>query len=72
MAIPHSTASVGSRNAAKSPTVGFTGSKANGVGIGTFAQVDPITMLNPYGMKSTPSGFSDAAKQNFSVTWSAS
>ncbi len=53
-------------------TVGFTESKANGVGIGTFAQVDPMTMLNPYGMKSTPSGFSDAAKQNFSVTWSAS
>jgi hypothetical protein len=53
-------------------TVGFTGSQANGAGIGTFANVDPITMVNPYGMKSTPSGFSDAAKQNFSVNWSAS
>jgi hypothetical protein len=51
-------------------TVGFTGSKANGTGIGTFANVDPITMENPYGMKSTPSGFNDAAKQNFSVSWS--
>src|SRR2546421_452368 len=50
-------------------TVGFTGSKANGAGVGTFANVDPITMDNPYGMKSTPSGFSDAAKQNFSVNW---
>jgi hypothetical protein len=53
-------------------TVGFTGSKANGVGIGTFPQVDPITMVNPYGMKSTPSGFSDTTKQSFSVTWSSS
>lgn len=52
--------------------VGFSSSKANGVGIGTFANVDPITMQNPYGMKSTPSGFTDNAKQNFSVTWSAS
>jgi hypothetical protein len=53
-------------------TVGFTGSKANNVGIGTFANVDPITMVNPYGMKSTPSAFTDAAKQNFSAHWSAS
>ncbi len=53
-------------------SVGFSGSKANGVGIGTFASLDPITMQNPYGMKSTPSGFTDTAKQNFSVTWSAS
>src|SRR5262249_47184520 len=38
-------------------TVGFTGSQANGVGMGAFPNVDPITMNNPYGMKSTPSGF---------------
>ena len=37
-----------------------------------FVDVDPITMNNPYGMKSTPSGFTDSGKQNFSVTWSAS
>jgi len=53
-------------------TVGFTGSKANGVGIGTFPNVDPITMLNPYGMKSTPLPFTDTAKQNFTAKWSAS
>jgi hypothetical protein len=54
-------------------TVGFTGSKANGQGIGTFPNVDPITMLNPYDMKSTPSSFTDApANQKFSVKWSAS
>ena len=52
--------------------VGFTGSRANGAGVGTFPNLDPITMNNPYGMKSTPSGFTDSGKQNFSVTWSAS
>jgi len=57
---------------AKYGTVGFSGAKANGVGIGTFPQVDPITMANPYGMKSTPSSFSDTTKQSFSLTWSSS
>src|SRR5260370_24868252 len=52
-------------------TANFTGSTANGLPLGTFVpNLDPITMLNPYGMKSTPSGF-DSSKQNFSVSWSA-
>jgi len=55
-------------------TVSFTGATANGptTGIGTFPNVDPITMLNPAGMKATPTGFTDAAKQSFSINWSAS
>jgi hypothetical protein len=55
----------------------FTGSMANGVGIGNFysnvnpnTNVDAITMLNPYGMKSTPTSLT--GNQNFSVKWSAS
>jgi len=28
--------------------------------------------VNPYGMKSTPSSFSDTTKQSFSLTWSSS
>jgi hypothetical protein len=55
-------------------TVGFNGSKANGQWIDQFPH-DAITMLNPYGMKSTPSSFTDnppPSQPNFSVTWSAS
>jgi len=53
-------------------TANFTASTANGVPLGSFApNLDPITMLNPYGMKATPSGF-DATKKNFQVTWSPS
>ena len=53
-------------------TVNFAGSTANGLALGSFApNLDPITMLNPYGMKATPSSF-DATNKNFSVTWSKS
>jgi len=34
--------------------------------------VRDLTMVNPYGTKSTPPGFSDTTKQSFSVTWSSS
>jgi hypothetical protein len=53
-------------------TVRFTGATANGTGIGYAPNLDPITMLNPAGMKATPSNFTDAPKQNFSISWSAS
>ncbi len=53
-------------------TASFTTSTANGLPLGSFTpNLDPITMLNPYGMKSTPSRF-DATNKNFQVTWSAS
>ncbi len=51
-------------------TASFTSALANNQPLGGFANLDPITMLNPYGMKATPSVF-DTTKQNFSVTWSA-
>jgi len=52
-------------------TAQFTAATANGQSLGGFVpQLDPITMVNPHGMKSTPSGF-DASRQNFSVFWSA-
>jgi len=49
----------------------FTNATANGQPLGSFNSLDPITMVDPYGMKSTPSAF-DSTKANFSVTWSAS
>ena len=53
-------------------TVNYAGSTANGLALGSFApNLDPITMINPYGMKATPSNF-DATNKNFSVTWSKS
>ena len=48
----------------------FTAATANGQSLGGLAPLDPITMVNPYGMKSTPLGF-DGTLQNFSVLWSA-
>ena len=57
-------------------TTTFTGATATwtpgspGSPLGSFSPLDPITMLNPYGMKSYPSLF-DASKTSFSVTWSA-
>ncbi|HSX17932.1 MAG TPA: G1 family glutamic endopeptidase [Candidatus Saccharimonadales bacterium] len=51
-------------------TAGFTNSLANNQPLGGFSSLDPITMLNPYGMKATPSGF-DTTKKNFSISWSA-
>ena len=53
-------------------TAGFTDATANGQALGGFADVnlDPITMLNLYGMKSTPSLF-DSTNRSFTVSWSA-
>ncbi|HSX23961.1 MAG TPA: G1 family glutamic endopeptidase [Candidatus Saccharimonadales bacterium] len=51
-------------------TASFTGAVANNQPLGGFSNLDPITMVNPYGMKATPSGF-DATKRNFSIAWSA-
>jgi hypothetical protein len=50
-------------------TANFTNTLANNSPIGNFT-VDPITMLNPAGMKATPSGL-DSTKAAFTVTWSA-
>ena len=53
-------------------TASFTGVTVNGQPIGSFApNLDPITMLNPDGMKATPSKLDSTGKQ-FSVTWSSS
>jgi hypothetical protein len=51
----------------------FTAATANGTALGGFGpnNLDPITMVNPYGMKATPSGF-DATLSSFSVAWSGS
>ncbi len=48
----------------------FSNALANGSALGSFSSLDPITMVNPYGMHSTPSSF-DSTKRNFSLTWSA-
>lgn len=50
-------------------TASFSNSLANGQPIG-YSTVDPITMLNPYGMKATPTSL-DSSKTAFSVNWSA-
>jgi hypothetical protein len=52
----------------------FTGATANGAALGGFGpnNLDPITMVNPYGMKATPSGFDATTLSNFSVAWSGS
>ncbi len=52
-------------------TVSFADARANGLPLGTFANLEPITGVNPAGMKATPSSF-DATGQQFSVTWSPS
>lgn len=50
----------------------FAGVTVNGAPIGSFApNLDPITMVNPYGMKATPSTL-DSTGKRFSVTWSSS
>lgn len=51
-------------------TANFTSSLANGLPLGSYTSLDPITMLNPYGMKSTPSPFDTSTLKNFSLTWS--
>lgn len=51
-------------------TANFSNALANGQPLGGFTNLDPMTMNNPYGMKSTPSSF-DSTKENFSLTWSA-
>lgn len=51
-------------------TANFTNSLANGKALGSYANLDPITMLNPYGMKSTPSAFDTSTLKIFSLTWS--
>lgn len=51
-------------------TASFSSVLANGNPIGNYT-VDPITMDNPYGMKSTPSAL-NSAKNGFTTTWSAS
>ena len=51
-------------------TAQFTDAVANGQSLGGFAPLDPLTMVNPYGMKATPSGF-DTTLRKFSVSWSA-
>ncbi len=52
-------------------SVSFADALGNGVPLGTFANLEPITGVNPAGMKATPSSF-DATRQQFSVTWSPS
>jgi hypothetical protein len=53
-------------------TASFTGSVANGLPLASFApNIDPITMVNPYGMTATPSALDSSTGQNFSVLWSA-
>jgi hypothetical protein len=51
-------------------TANFSNTLANGSPIGNYT-VDPITMVNPAGMKATPSPL-DSTKAAFSVSWSAS
>jgi hypothetical protein len=51
-------------------TASFTGAVANNLPLGGYSPLDPITMINPAGMKSTPQAF-DSTKENFTVTWSA-
>ncbi len=51
-------------------TANFTASTANGLPMGNFAKIDPLTMINPSGAKSTPGAF-DISKLSFSTTWSA-
>ena len=51
-------------------TANFTNSTANGQPLGAYAKLDPLTMNNPAGMKSTPGAF-DITKLSFSTTWSA-
>lgn len=51
-------------------TTPFTGSTANNLPMGGYAKLDPLTMNNPAGMKSTPGAF-DITKLGFSTTWSA-
>ena len=48
-------------------TASFTNTLANSKPIGSYAY-DPITMDNPYGMKSTPSGLTNST--DFTMTWS--
>src|SRR5581483_10755953 len=48
----------------------FTNALANNQPLGGFTNLDPITMVNPSGAKSTPSSF-DSTKQNFSLTYSS-
>jgi hypothetical protein len=50
-------------------SAGFTNSLANGQPIGNYT-FDRITMLNPYGMKATPTSL-DSTNTAFSVDWSA-
>ena len=50
-------------------TANFSNALANNAPLGGFSNLDPITMLNPYGSKATPSAF-DSTKKNFSVAWS--
>ncbi|HXY17809.1 MAG TPA: G1 family glutamic endopeptidase [Candidatus Nitrosopolaris sp.] len=52
-------------------TANFSAALANGQPLGGFTSLDPLTMIDPYGMKSTPTAF-DSTKESFSVTWSAS
>jgi hypothetical protein len=51
-------------------TANFTNSLVNGTAMGSYPNKDPITMINPYGMRSTPSNF-DSTNQSFHLTWSA-
>lgn len=48
----------------------FTDALANNSPMGNFPNLDPITMINPYGMRATPTAF-DVTKRNFQVNWSA-
>jgi hypothetical protein len=51
-------------------TASFSGATANGSALGSL-HPENIVMVNPYGMKSTPTAF-DSTNQAFSVNWSAS
>jgi hypothetical protein len=51
-------------------TVSFSGATANSHPLGSQSP-ENIVMVNPYGMKSTPTAF-DSTNQAFSVNWSAS
>ncbi len=52
-------------------SVNFSATTANTKPLGSFSNLDRITMTNPYGMKSTPSTF-DSTGTSFSVNWSSS
>jgi len=50
-------------------TANYTNATANGLPLGSFANLQNIVMQNPAGMLSTPSAF-DTTNKNFNVTWS--